>query len=239
MTETILHDVTGNHLLACLPKEDFSALQPHLTRVELPLRKMLEPRNRRIEHVYFPEQGFVSVVANGSRHGGVEVGIIGREGATGLAVIMGTDRSPHETYVQLAGRGLRMPAQGLRQAMEERPALRRALLHYGHAFIVQTAYTALANGRGKIEERLARWLLMAHDRSEGDDLSLTHEFLALMLGVRRPGVTIALNMLERNGLIRVKRGAISILDRAGLAEAASGTYGAPEMEFKRLFGERV
>ena len=239
MTETSLRDLTGNHLLARLPKEDFLALQPHLTRVELPLRKVLERRNKRIEHVYFLEQGFASVVANGSRHGGVEVGIIGREGATGLAVIMGTDRSPHETYVQLAGWGLRMSAQGLRQAMDERPSLRRALLHYGHAFTVQTAYTALANGRGKIEERLARWLLMAHDRAEGHDLSLTHEFLALMLGVRRPGVTIALNRLEQDGLIRAKRGVISIFERAGLVAAANGTYGAPEMEFKRLFGERA
>jgi CRP-like cAMP-binding protein len=110
------------------------------------------------------------------------------------------------------------------------------MLRYGHAFVVQTGHTAMANGRSKVEERLARWLVMAHDRLDGDELPLTHEFLAIMLGVRRPGVTVALNLLEKDGLIDANRGVISIIDRKGLEEKSNGAYGVPEAEFRRLFG---
>src|SRR5436305_4043506 len=113
---------------------------------------------------------------------------------------MAGERAPHETYMQLGGNGQRVAAAELRQAMAQSASLQRAFLHYAHAFFVQTARTAMANGRSKIEERLARWLLMAHDRTDGDELALTHEFLATMLGVRRPGVTVALNLLEGSGL---------------------------------------
>lgn len=109
-------------------------------------------------------------------------------------------------------------------------------LLYAHAFLLQTGYTAMANGRAKIEERLARWLLMAHDRIDGDTLTLTHEFLSVMLGVRRPGVTHALNLLERVGLIHATRGIITVIDREGLEENSNGAYGTPESEFNRLFG---
>lgn len=155
---------------------------------------------------------------------------------TGLAVIMATGRSPLETYMQLGGGGQRLAAAKLRDGMEASVTLRRALLNYGHAFYVQTAHTALANGRSKLEDRLSRWLLMAHDRIDGDALTLTHELLAIMLGVRRPGVTIALNLLEARGFIRTHRGVISIVDRKGLEENANGANGAPEAEFQRLFG---
>jgi len=114
--------------------------------------------------------------------------------------------------------------------------LRRALLRYGHSFVIQTAHTALANGRNKLLERLARWLLMAHDRVDGDDIHLTHEFLSIMLGVRRTGVTVALNQWARAGLVETKRGVITILDRGGLEEISNGSYGAPEAELRRLFG---
>ena len=109
------------------------------------------------------------------------------------------------------------------------------LLQFAHAFIVQAAYTALANARSKLEERLARWLLMAHDRADGDEIPLTHEILALMLGVRRPGVTLALSILVRQGLIRTSRGFIFITDRRGLEKSSNGAYGVPEAEFHRLF----
>jgi CRP-like cAMP-binding protein len=235
MPKDFSRESTPNRLLARLSAADFRLLAPGLTAVELPLRKQLEARNKRIEHVYFIEHGFASVVADGAGHRSVEVGIIGHEGVTGLPVIMEADRSPHETYMQVAGDGQRLSAPDLRHAMEKSPTLRRALLRYAHAFGVQTAYTALANGRSKLEERLARWLLMAHDRADGDELTLTHEFLALMLGVRRPGVTVALTALEQRGLILPKRGAILILDRRGLEQASDGAYGPPEAEFNRLF----
>jgi CRP-like cAMP-binding protein len=124
----------------------------------------------------------------------------------------------------------------LGRAVEQSPALHRHLLRYGHAFVVQTAQTALANGRSKLEERLARWLLMANDRLDGNEVPLTHEFLSVMLGVRRPGVTTALDLLEKEGLVQAKRRAIAILDRTGLRKVFNGAYGAPEAEFKRLFG---
>jgi hypothetical protein len=165
----------------------------------------------------------------------IEVGLIGREGMSGLAVVMGTDRSPNETFMQVAGGGQRISAAKLRPRMEQSGTLRRAFLCYAHAFAIQTAYTAMANGRSKLEERLARWLLMAHDRLDGDELPLTHEFIAMMLGVRRPGVTVALSLLENDGLIHANRGAISIIDRKGLEESSNGAYGASEAEYRRLF----
>lgn len=224
-----------NRILSRLSQEEFGLLRPHLEAVELPVRKQLESRNKPIEAVYFIEHGFASVVANGTGRS-IEVGIIGREGMTGLSVIMGTDRSPHETYMQVGGDGQRMSSAKLGRAVQESPALHRHFLRFGHAFVVQTAQTALANGRSKIEERLARWLLMANDRLDGDEVPLTHEFLSVMLGVRRPGVTVALDVLEKEGLIHAKRRAIAIVDRAGLRKISNGAYGAPEAEFKRLFG---
>jgi CRP-like cAMP-binding protein len=224
-----------NKILARLSPSDLRLLEPNLMIVDLPFRKALEARNRRIEYVYFIHAGFASVVAGSQNLHNTEVGMIGVEGLTGLPVVLGTDRSPHETYIQLAGYGSRIAAAHLRTAMDESATLRRALLRYAHSFLTQVTYTALSNGRSKLEERLARWLLMAHDRSTGDELILTHELLALMLGVRRPGVTTALSLLEDKGLINPRRGAISISDREGLKLAANGAYGAPEAEFQRLF----
>jgi len=191
---------------------------------------------RPIEHVYFLASGIASVEANGDHKRSIEVGLIGRAAMTGLAVVMGTDRSPHHTYIQSTGRGWRLPADTLREAIRNSDTLHRPLLLYAHAFLLQTGYTAMANGRSKIEERLARWLLMAHDRTDGDTLALTHEFLSIMLGVRRPGVTHALNLLERVGLIHATRGIITVIDREGLEESSNGAYGTPESEFNRLFG---
>ena len=184
----------------------------------------MEGRNKRIDYVYFVEAGFASVVANGSSKPSIEVGIIGREGMTGLAIVMGQQRASHDTYVQVAGKGQRIKSSKLREAYERSNSLHRAMLHYAHAFLLQTTTTALANGRSNIEERLARWLLMADDRIDGDQLPLTHEFLSLMLGVRRSGVTTALQALEKKGLISRKRGTILILDRKALEMRSNGTY---------------
>jgi CRP-like cAMP-binding protein len=221
---------TSNRILSCLSREDFGLLEPHLEVTDLPFRECLENRSKRIDHVYFIESGLASVVANGAGDQGMEVGLIGREGMTGLAVVMAADRTPHETFMQLEGGGRRIGADDLRQAMARSATLHRSFLRYGHAFTLQIARTAIANGRSKIEERLARWLLMAHDRIDGDELALTHEFLAQMLGVRRPGVTIALNQLETHGLIQTNRGVISIVDRKGLEASSNGAYKPPGTE---------
>jgi CRP-like cAMP-binding protein len=225
----------ANEILARLSRADFRLLEPHLEHVELPLRRRLEARNRRIDHVYFIESGFASVVANGSGRP-TEVGMIGREGMSGLPVVMGTDRSPHETFMQAGGDGWCMRASNLRLRMQDSATMRMVFLQYAHVFSVQAAQTAFANGRGKIEERLARWLLMAHDRLLQKELPLTHEFLSMMLSVRRAGVTVALHLLQKRGLIQIGRSVIRIVDREGLLATSNGTYGVPEAEYRRVFG---
>jgi CRP-like cAMP-binding protein len=219
--------MASNELLARVSRADLRLFEDHLEAVELPVRKQLQGRNKRIEHVYFLDSGVASIVANGAR--AIEVGMIGREGMTGVPVLFGdSDRVPHETYMQIAGRGQRLSATKLREAIAASASLHHVLLTAAHQFLVQTTQTALANGRNNIEERLARWLLMAHDRSDGDEVVLTHEFLAVMLGVRRSGVTTALQELERKGLIAHRRSVVTLLDREGLVEGANGSYIAPK-----------
>ena len=197
-------------------------LQP----VDLPVRKPLSARNKRIENVYFPDSGIVSVVANGDH--AIEVGIIGRDGMTGVSVVLGAnEKSPHETYVQVAGNGQHITANNLLEAIEASGTLHTALLHYVNSFLTQVTETALANGRHKIEERLARWLLMADDRLDGNEIPLTHEFLGVMIGTSRPGVTVALLELERRGWITHRRGVMTIIDREGLIGSSAGAYVAP------------
>ena len=141
--------------------------------------------------------------------------------------MLGNDRSPHENFIQVAGEGSRIHADKLREAMRQSRSLEKAFLKFAHSFLNQTANTAFSNGTATLEERLARWLLMAHDRLDGDE-TLTHEFLSLMLGVRRAGVTVALNYLEHRGVIRLSRSKIVITDRKGLKASANGTYHEPE-----------
>ncbi len=191
--------MSPNRILSRLSPADLGLLEPHLEPANLPVHRSLESRNKRIDYVYFIEAGFASVVANGSGKPSIEVGIIGREGMTGLAIVMGYQRPSHDTYVQAGGKGQRIRAAKLREADERSNTLHRAMLRYAHAYLLQTTATALANGRSN-EERLARWLLMARDRVGDDRLPLTHEFLSLMLGVRRAGVTAALQVLEKKGL---------------------------------------
>jgi len=225
-----------NHLLKCLSAADLELLGPALERVELPLRLVLETPGQPVRHVHFPESGFVSVVAGAQGARVIEVGMIGWEGMTGLGVVLGDSHAVHETFVQSAGWGWRIPTEALRTALDASPTLRTGLLHYVQAFLCQVSQTALTNGRALMEERLARWLLMAHDRLQGDELPLTHEFIALMLGVRRSGVTVILHQLEGRRLIKSTRGLVEVLDRAGLEAAAGGSYGVSEAEYVRLFG---
>ncbi|MER8434929.1 Crp/Fnr family transcriptional regulator [Mesorhizobium caraganae] len=217
-----------NHVLKTLSSEDFALLQPSLHQVELEIKTRLEVAHRPIEHVYFPEVGIASVVATLTGGRQSEVGIIGHDGMTGVAVILGQDSSPNETYIQVASNGWSLPVGNLRSAIAKSLSLRESLLRYAHAFLVQSSRSALVNGHSKIEERLARWLLMVQDRADGNKIYLTHEFLATMLGARRPGVTIALQMLEYRGLVLAKRGEITIVDRAGMIKLTHGAYGEEE-----------
>ena len=231
--------VPRNQLLTMLARADLRLLRPNLVPWSLGVRAPLEDANQAVAHVYFPNSGIASVVANGALDREVEVGVIGREGMTGIAVVMGGDRSPHATYIQIAGGGLRLGVGDLRRAMKKSSSLRTSFLCFAQAFMTQIAQTALANARANIDERLARWILMAHDRGDGDEVALTHEFLAVMLGVRRAGVTAAMQSLETRGLVTAKRGRLLVLDRKGLETVADGSYGIPEAEYRRLTGWNV
>ena len=182
-----------NRLLSALPPDDFGLLQPHLEPTSLELRQWLSEAQQPIRHVYFPEQSIVSILAD-TAQGRIEVGMIGPEGMAGLPVVRGVERSPHGCLVQAAGQALRITAQNLRTAMRHSPALHARLLRYAHARMVQTAQTAYANAGFGIEARLARWILMTDDRLEREDLPLTHDLLAMMLGVHRPCWSGALSL---------------------------------------------
>jgi CRP-like cAMP-binding protein len=214
---------TKNWILAGLSASDRALLAPDLEPVELAVRQVLETPNKPIRHSYFIEYGLASIVAtNGPKR--LEVGLIGCEGVTGIPIVLGNDRSPYENFMQVPGNGSRIAASKQRKAIAQSRSLERALLGFALAFMNQTANTALSNGTASLDERLARWLLMANDRLEGNGVPLTHEFLSLMLGVRRAGVTVALNSLEQKGLISLARKQVSITDRKGLKAAANGAY---------------
>jgi CRP-like cAMP-binding protein len=225
-----------NRLLAMLLPEDFRLLETQLEPVPLPLRSCLIEPNTPIEHVYFLEQGIASNVAVLPHGRRIEVAVIGREGLSGTPILLGTDRTPHECFIQVPGTGLRIGTDDLRRAVTASVSLQQHLLRYVQALTLQTAQTALANGCCKVEERLARWLLMCHDRVDGDGLSTTHEFLSVMLGVRRTGVTEMLKVFEDRGLISTQRGQVTVLDRVGLEGVAGDSYGVPEAEYSRLIG---
>jgi len=215
-----------NRLLGALKVADLALLQSDLEPVSLPRHKRLESANKKIESVYFLEGGMASVVGGLATkpNRDVEVGIIGCEGIAGLPI-------------QIARDGFRLPASTLRNALDKSPSLHRVLLKYAQAFMIQTTHTAIANARGTLEERLARWILMAQDRWDRSEIPLTHEFLSIMLAVRRAGVTEALHKLSDIGLIEHGRGVVTIIDRNGLIKYSNGLYGIPESEYNRLLGK--
>ena len=225
-----------NRLLSVLSDDDFALLQPHLQPVTLPLLHDMERPNRKIETVYFMEDGIASIVAGPSDEIRVEVGLIGREGMSGVAIVLGGDRSPHSTYIQVAGEGQQIKANELQKALNISPSLRNLLLKFAQVFMVQTAHTAIANARANIDRRLARWILMAYDRTDDESLPLPHEFLSLMLGVRRAAVTQALQSLKRRKLIDTGRNQVVVRNRKGLERRAGHSYGVPEKEYRRLIG---
>jgi CRP-like cAMP-binding protein len=205
-------------------------------RVRLETRQVIEAPGMPIEAVYFVETGMISMVAATKPNHRIEVGMIGFEGMTGTAIVLGDDRSANEYMVQSPGEALRISTSDLRAAMARDPELKSLFLRYVRVFMAQESQTALANGRGLLGERLARWILMWQDRIRGDGLVVTHEFLSLLLGVRRSGVTVALHMLEGRSLIKASRTLIRVVDRKGLHAAANGFYGIPEAEYDRLIG---
>jgi CRP-like cAMP-binding protein len=223
-----------NRLLKAMPAQAFGLLQPHMEAVDLVLKQDLVEAGLPNTFVYFIENGLASVVAESSDGESVEIGHVGREGMAGYHVMLMTPTSSHRTFMQSSGSAIRVPVEALMGAMELHRSTRDLLLRYVHCCEVQLGHSALANGRYSMHERLARWLLMCHDRLDGDDLPLTHEFLSLMLGVRRSGVTEQLHILEGVHAVKATRGNIRILDRGKLEDVAGGCYGAPEAEYRRL-----
>jgi CRP-like cAMP-binding protein len=223
----------SNRLLAMLPQADLELLRPALEAVPLVARDVLDPPGTPISHLYFVNRGLISIVGAVAPDRRIEVGMVGYEGMTGLDAVLGDEASPNETLVQSPGTALRISTADLRRVMKASPALTALLLHYVRVFLVQTSQTALANGRGRIDERLARWLLMWDDRVSDADATITHDFLAVLLGVQRPGVTVALHVLEGKRLIRSTRSHVEVLDRPGLQRAANGYYGVSEAEYER------
>ncbi|HEY0420323.1 MAG TPA: Crp/Fnr family transcriptional regulator, partial [Acetobacteraceae bacterium] len=186
--------------------------------------------------VYFPESGYVCRLAPMDDGDSAEVGLIGPDGMVGLSVLLEGDQESFELMVQVPGTALRMDARAFRVELERLPALRSLLSRYALVHHGQVARTAACNGRHQINERLARWLLMAHDRAEGDEFPMTHEFLSMMLGVRRAGVTVAAGTLQKAGFIRYEKGRIEVTDRPGLESVACECYGIVRRASDRLVG---
>jgi CRP-like cAMP-binding protein len=225
-----------NRLLAAVPPGDLARLWPRLQPVELALRQVLHAPEEPVTAVYFPESGYISRLAPMDDGDSAEVGLIGPEGLDGLAVLLGGDSDSFETMVQAPGTALRIDATAFREELDRTPSLRTVLHRYALAHFEQVARSAACNGRHVIEQRLARWLLMGHDRVEGDEFPMTHEFLSMMLGVRRAGITVAAGALQKAGLIRYERGRMRITDRPGLEAAACECYGIARRAYDRLLG---
>jgi CRP-like cAMP-binding protein len=232
----IKQSAVRNRLLAALPPADFQRLSASLTLVSLSLKQTLFEADEPIGAAYFVETGMVSYLAYLENGDAIEVGLIGPEGMVGMPLILGVDSAPAGAIVQMQGTALRISPAALRQAFNESKVLRTRLLRYMQALYTQVSQTAACNGHHGLEERLARWLLIAHDRAEGDQFPMTHEFMALMLGVRRSGVTVTASTLKQAGLISYANGRMTILDRPALEAVACECYGIVQRQFEQLLG---
>jgi CRP-like cAMP-binding protein len=228
--------LTTNRILAALPPEEYERLAPHLEPVEMALGEVLYRPNEPISHVYFPNRGTVSIICTFEDGKSVEAGMVGNEGMFGVCVFLGSVTSPQEAVVQLPGHALRMRADVLRAEFKRGEHLQDLLLRYTQAFIIQIAQTAACNRAHPIDGRLSKWLLMCQDRAQATELQLTHEFIAVMLGTRRAGVSEAAGKLQDEGAIRYKRGTVNILDRQKLEAHTCECYKITKREFDRLLG---
>ena len=228
------HSPADNRLLAALPVDDLDRLRPNLEFVPLAFRQALHEPGGPIRFVYFPTAGLASLVAMMANGASVEVGMIGKEGVVGVSIVLGDDVSPHRAFVQVPGAAFRLEAGRLRSAFERSAAVRSLLLRYVRMMLRHISQSAACNRVHSLEPRCARWLLTTRDLVEADEFPLTHEFLALMLGVRRAGVSIAAQALQEAGLIRYRHGRMAILDPAGLEAAACECYRSLKDEADRL-----
>lgn len=223
-----------NRLLALVGRDALAPVSGEFELVPLRQGQPLHEPMQKIAHVYFFTTGLSSEIAVDEGGQRIEVGCIGYEGMAGVPVILGVDRSPHRSFMETDGSAFRIGTAALLEATRTNQKLSSVLLRYVHVFMMQIAATALADGRYNVEQRTARWLLMAQDRLRSDELPLTHDFLALMLGVRRSSVTNALHVVEGTTAIKATRSLITVRDRDELRGLAGASYGLPEREYDRV-----
>lgn len=225
-----------NHLIELLPRKDRLRLLAACEAVELVLAEVLCEPGKPTQYVYFPTDGFISLVAQIEGSPGVEVGMVGREGMLGAQLALGVVTAPLHALVQGQGAAWRIGTRAFRHELESSAALRLGLNRYLYVLMAQLAESAACLRFHQIGPRLARWLLMSQDRSHSNSFAVTQEFLAYMLGVRRVGITAAAGVLQRSGLIKYSRGELTVLDRCGLEAAACGCYAADQKAYADLLG---
>lgn len=228
------HAMIGNKLLSLLPAPDYEQIAADLEYIALPRGTLLGETGQAIHSVYFLTSGIGSIIATTPEGRRAEAGVFGFDGYVPTSAVAGTEFNVHDVVVQLDAEAYRMNYGAFRHFMDRNRNLNKLMVRSIEAFSVQLAYTAISNALHDVNERLARWLLMCHDRVGGNEIALTHEFISLMLAVRRPSVTTSLHILEGNGFIRAERGNITIRNRPALEEFAHDAYGKPEEEYRRL-----
>jgi CRP-like cAMP-binding protein len=232
-----LRVITGNRILDALPAAESERLRPHLEPVSFALRQVLERPGQRVDYVYFPAKGALSVIILLQDGSAIEVGTVGHEGMLGLAALLGDGISLHEVIIQAAGTGFRIGARLARQEMERSTAFRALVLKLSQFVLAEISQNAACNGHHDLRSRCARWLLTMADKTDEETFALSQEFLATMLGVQRTAVTGVAQKLREEGLIHYRRGRIEIVDRAGLESAACECYGMMRELHRRLLAD--
>jgi CRP-like cAMP-binding protein len=228
-----------NHLLASLPEKEWKRWEPMLEQVELPLGMVLYESGTSLSHVYFPTTAIVSLLYVMENGASAEIAVVGNEGIVGISLFMGGETTPSRAVVQSAGKGYRLSGERMKTEFSLASPVLHLLLRYTQALITQMAQTAVCNRHHSLDQQLCRWLLLSLDRLQSNELSMTQELIANMLGVRREGVTEAALKLQRAGLIKYSRGHIAVLDRAGLEARSCECYAVVKKEYDRLLPARI
>lgn len=233
------HTPSQNHVLAALPTSDYERLNRHLELVPLPLGSVLYESGAELSHLYFPTDSIVSLLYILADGASAEIAVVGNEGVIGISLFMGGATTPSRAVVQSAGHAYRLPVKVLKEEFARAGIMQQVLLRYTQALITQMAQTAVCNRHHSVDQQLCRWLLLSLDRLGADELVMTQELIANMLGVRREGVTEAAGMLQDAGLIRYRRGHITVLDRPGLEARTCECYVVVKREYDRLLPYRI
>ncbi|MDD5176375.1 MAG: Crp/Fnr family transcriptional regulator [Sterolibacterium sp.] len=233
------HHPHQNHILAALPTQEYVRLFPHLELVPLPLGHVLHESGRRMSHVYFPTTAIVSRLYVMEDGASAEIAVVGNDGVVGVSIFMGGETTPSRAVVQSGGHAYRLPGHLLKREFERSVELQHLLLRYSQALLTLMAQTAVCNRHHSLDQQLCRWLLLSFDRLSSNELIMTQELIANMLGVRREGVTEAAGNLHRAGLIEYRRGHITVLDREGMEARVCECYAVVRKEFDRLLPEKI